>query len=241
MWVIPNHKTWDLQTCSITPWPLHDWITMGLQDQMQQCGWYHPIPCSHCCPRIHPMPRHWFFLRGMHLLLESSLFESYSPLQHHWIGRSTLSTLILHTWIVTYPMAKISTLSSLLVTSSRERKTMSSFSSKHHPDHGRLISGYGILNVTQDRIGGVHSWCSKKQISTTLSTHEAECISSINTGHEVVWECELHLELGFVQKLSTWFLTDNNSALWTINSPNQITKNITTTAIGLRTRFRNRL
>ena len=56
-----------------------------------------------------------------------------------------------------------------------------------------------------------------------LSTHEAEYIASINTWCEVVWQHELYLELGFVQKLGTCFLTDNNSALWTIDSPNQIT------------------
>ena len=27
-----------------------------------------------------------------------------------------------------------------------------------HADHGRSISGYGILNVTQDGIGGVHTF-----------------------------------------------------------------------------------
>ena len=56
-----------------------------------------------------------------------------------------------------------------------------------------------------------------------LSTHEAEYIASINTGHEVVWQPELYLELGFVQKLGTRFLTNNNSALQTIDSPDQIT------------------
>lgn len=93
----------------------------------------------------------------------------------------------------------------------------------NHADHGQSISGYGILNVTCDGIGGVHSWCSKKQTSTALSTHEAEYISSVNTGREVVWEREFYSELGFVQKLGTRFLTDNNSALRTINSPDQIT------------------
>ena len=93
----------------------------------------------------------------------------------------------------------------------------------NHPDHGRSISSYGILNVTCDGIGGVHAWCSKKQTLTALSTHKAEYIASINTGCEVVWRCGLYSELGFVQKLGTHFLTDNNSALWTINSPDQIT------------------
>ena len=56
-----------------------------------------------------------------------------------------------------------------------------------------------------------------------LSTHKAEYIASVNTGREVVWQCELYLELGFIQKLGTHFLTDNNSALQTIDSPDQIT------------------
>ena len=93
----------------------------------------------------------------------------------------------------------------------------------NHPDHGHSISGYGILNITWDGIGGVHAWCLKKQTSTALSMHEAEYIASINTGCKVVWQCELYLELSFAQKLGTRFLTDNNSALWTIDSPDQVT------------------
>ena len=93
----------------------------------------------------------------------------------------------------------------------------------NHPDHGHSISGYGILNITRDSIGGVHAWCSKKQTLTALSTHKAEYIVSVNTGHEVVWQCELYSELGFTQKLGTHFLTDNNSALQTIDSPDQVT------------------
>ena len=38
----------------------------------------------------------------------------------------------------------------------------------NHADHGCSISGYRILNVTDDGIGGVHSWCSKKQTSMAL-------------------------------------------------------------------------
>ena len=34
-----------------------------------------------------------------------------------------------------------------------------------------------------------------------LSTHEAEYLTGVNTGHEVVWQHELYSKLGFVQKL----------------------------------------
>ena len=93
----------------------------------------------------------------------------------------------------------------------------------NHADHGRSISGYAILNITRDGIGGVHSWCSKKQTSTTLSTHESEYLASVNTGHKVVWEHEFYSELGFTQRQGTHFLTDNNSTLCTISSPDQVT------------------
>ena len=93
----------------------------------------------------------------------------------------------------------------------------------NHPDHGHSISGYGILNITRDGIGGVHAWCLKKQTLTALSTHKAEYIVSVNTGCKVVWQCELYSKLGFTQKLRTRFLTDNNSALQMIDSPDQVT------------------
>lgn len=93
----------------------------------------------------------------------------------------------------------------------------------NHPDHGWSISGYGILNVTCNGIGGVHAWCSRKQTSTALSTHEAEYISSVNTSHKVVWQHKLYSELGFVQRAWIHFFTNNNSALKTINSPDQVT------------------
>ena len=100
--------------------------------------------------------------------------------------------------------------------------TYSNANHANHPDHGHSISSYGILDVTWDSIGGVHAWCSKKQTSTALSTHEAEYIASVNTSHKVIWQCELFLELGFVQKLRTHFFTNNHLALWTIDSPYQV-------------------
>ena len=93
----------------------------------------------------------------------------------------------------------------------------------NHPDYGQSISGYVILNVTHDGIGGVHAWCLKEQTLMALSTHKAEYIASVNTGCEVVWQRKLYSELGFIQKLGTHFLTDHNSAFWTIDSPDQIT------------------
>ena len=87
--------------------------------------------CAHIITKDTPNAQALIFSRFMHLLLKLSLSESYSLLQHHWIGRFTLLTLILHAWIATYLTVKISTLSSLLVTSSREGKTMSGFLSGH--------------------------------------------------------------------------------------------------------------
>ena len=63
----------------------------------------------------------------------------------------------------------------------------------------------------------------KKQTATVLSTYKVKYLTGVNTGHEVVWECELYSELGFVQKLRTCFLTDNTFALQIIDSPNQVT------------------
>ena len=92
----------------------------------------------------------------------------------------------------------------------------------NHLDHGYSISSYEILNVTQDSIGGVHAWCLMKQTLTALSTHKAEYIESVNTSHKVIWQCKLFLELRFVQKLRMCFFTNNNSALWMIDSPDQV-------------------
>ena len=52
---------------------------------------------------------------------------------------------------------------------------------------------------------------------------KTEYIVSMNTGCEVVWQHKLYLELRFVQKLGTCFLTDNNLALQMIDTPDQVT------------------
>ena len=51
---------------------------------------------------------------------------------------------------------------------------------------------------------------------------KTEYIVSMNTGCEVVWQHKLYLELRFVQKLGTCFLTDNNLALQMIDTPDQV-------------------
>ena len=52
--------------------------------------------CAHIITKDTPNAQALIFSRFMHLLLKLSLSESYSLLQHHWIGRFTLLTLILH-------------------------------------------------------------------------------------------------------------------------------------------------
>ena len=85
-------------------------------------------------------------------------------------------------------------------------------------DHGHLISVYALmLNI------GCFLWCSKKQTATATSTHELEYYSSVNSGHEILWICQLLLELHFKQPSSTPLHIKNTLFLHTLNAPDQVT------------------
>lgn len=66
---------------------------------------------------------------------------------------------------------------------------------------------------------GAISWRSQLQTIITLSTTEAEYISAVAAAQEIVWLCNLFLELGYeTQSTSTLYL-DNQSAIAVSRNP----------------------
>ncbi len=60
-------------------------------------------------------------------------------------------------------------------------------------------------------VGGVVSWSSKRQTSTTLSSIEAKYMSFIEATKEVVWLKKLLGDLGYQQLVATPLYCDNQS------------------------------
>ena len=76
-----------------------------------------------------------------------------------------------------------------------EQQIFSAFSDADHggdPDKGRSTGGYALCIG-----GGAVSWSSRLQSLTALSTTEAEYVSAVEAGKEVIWMRQLLWELGF--------------------------------------------
>ena len=63
------------------------------------------------------------------------------------------------------------------------------------------------------------SWSSRLQTLTALSTTEAEYISAVEAGKEVVWMCQLLAELGFPLSGPSVLHMDNQSAISVAKNP----------------------
>ena len=66
---------------------------------------------------------------------------------------------------------------------------------------------------------GLVSWSSKRQPVVALSTTEAEYISAVHAGQEIIWLRNILGELGFPQVQSTPLFIDNQSAIATSKNP----------------------
>src|SRR6201992_3423355 len=66
---------------------------------------------------------------------------------------------------------------------------------------------------------GAISWSSKLQSIVTLSTTEAEYISSVTTGQEILWLRNLFTELGYPPQKTSTLNIDNQSALNVAKNP----------------------
>jgi hypothetical protein len=83
-----------------------------------------------------------------------------------------------------------------------------------NPDNGRSTSGYVIKMGT-----GAISWSSKLQPFVTLSTTEAEYVSAVSAGSEILWLRNLFTEFGYAQKDPSPLHIDNRSALSVARNP----------------------
>ncbi len=75
-------------------------------------------------------------------------------------------------------------------------------------DNGKSTGGYVV------KIGsGVISWSSKLQALVALSTTEAEHISAVEVGKEILWMCQFMGELGYSITGPSLLRMDNQSAI----------------------------
>ena len=83
-----------------------------------------------------------------------------------------------------------------------------------NPDNGRSTGGYVVKIGT-----GEVSWGSKLQSLVALSTTEAEHISAIKAGKEILWMCQLIGELGYDTSGPSLLRMDNQSAIAVSKNP----------------------
>jgi hypothetical protein len=83
-----------------------------------------------------------------------------------------------------------------------------------NPDNGRSTGGFVVLMA-----GGAISWSSRLQGIVTLSTTEAEFISAVSAGQEILWLRNLFTELGYSFTHSSTLHIDNESALSVAKDP----------------------
>jgi hypothetical protein len=93
----------------------------------------------------------------------------------------------------------------------------STFSDADHggnPDNGKSTGGYVV------KIGsGAISWSSKLQSIVTLSTTEAEYVSAVEAGKEIVWLRQFLDELGYPAPSASVLRMDNQSAISVSGNP----------------------
>ena len=83
-----------------------------------------------------------------------------------------------------------------------------------NPDNGKSTSGMVVKMGT-----GAISWSSKLQSIVTLSTTEAEYISAVSAGQEILWLRNLFTEFGYNFKSATKLCIDNQSAMSVAKNP----------------------
>ena len=83
-----------------------------------------------------------------------------------------------------------------------------------NPDNGKSTGGYVVKIGT-----GAVSWSSKLQPLVALSTTEAEHISAVEAGKEILWMCQLMGELGYEMPGPSLLRMDNQSAIAVNKNP----------------------
>jgi hypothetical protein len=83
-----------------------------------------------------------------------------------------------------------------------------------NPDNGRSTSAYVVKMGT-----GAVSWMSRLQSIVALSTTEAEFISAVSAGQEIVWMRSFLGELGYAFDAPSLLLVDNQSAIQVARNP----------------------
>jgi hypothetical protein len=83
-----------------------------------------------------------------------------------------------------------------------------------NPDNGRSTSGYVVIMA-----GGAVSWSSRLQGLVTLSTTEAEFVSAVSAGQEILWLRNFFSELGYKFTGPSTLHIDNESALSVAKDP----------------------
>jgi hypothetical protein len=83
-----------------------------------------------------------------------------------------------------------------------------------NPDNGHYASAYVVKMGT-----GAVSWMSRLQSIVALSTTEAEFISAVSAGQEIVWMRSFLGELGYSFDVPLLLLVDNQSAIQVARAP----------------------
>jgi hypothetical protein len=83
-----------------------------------------------------------------------------------------------------------------------------------NPDNGRSTSAYAVKMGT-----GAVSWMSRLQSIVALSTTEAEFISAVSAGQEIVWMRSFLGELGYLFGVPSLLLVDSQSAIQVVCNP----------------------
>ena len=83
-----------------------------------------------------------------------------------------------------------------------------------NPDNGKSTSAYVIKMGT-----GAVSWSFKLQSIVALSTTEAEYVSAVSAGQEMIWLRNLLSEFGYEFNSASTLFVDNMSAISVANNP----------------------
>jgi len=105
----------------------------------------------------------------------------------------------------------------LVYSPSTSSKLFITYSNSDHggnPDNGRSTGGYVVKIGT-----GAVSWSSKLQSLVALSTTEAEHISAVEAGKEILWMHQLMGELGYDTSGPSLLRIDNQSAIAVSKNP----------------------
>ena len=101
---------------------------------------------------------------------------------------------------------------------------------------GDVDSRHSVGGFVFDVAGGCVSWSSKKQVSITTSSVEAEYVASANATKEAVWLRTLLKEVGYPQSQATIVHADNQGAIALAQNPTSHSR-----AKHINIRFRERI